>query len=330
MMDSLRFYPKIFLALSFLLVLPVASAHIVSDEGDFYYLTLLHFPPNDAPAAGENTSIQISIFNASTGEPQTGLDVVHERKMHVFVVGKDLKTFAHIHPEDSPDGFDMIDRGTYSLDYVFPSAGVYLIAVDYTINGRTIVKNFLFDVTGENKLDKPNLELSREGTFDGYHVTLNAPEKILVGQEVEFGYHIERGGVEVKDLQHLLGSEMHVVDVRSDMTDAGHTHAYIPGHTLHIGSMPQRYYGPDIPVRHTFGMSGKYVLFGQFMHDDKIVTTRFVVNVEDSPEYHAIVILIYVGIAAFAFYVFRYEIIGLLTKNRKAKFINRKRTKILS
>lgn len=42
------------------------------------------------------------------------------------------------------------------------------------------------------------------------------------------------------------------------------------------------YPGPLVPIEHKFKLPGKYVLFGQFFHKEKVVTTRFVVDVKNT------------------------------------------------
>lgn len=307
----------------------VASAHFTSGDLDPYFYTVVHTSPYDPPIAGQFTQIFVSIFNTSSGEPVTDLDVVHKRRLHIFMVSEDFEHFAHFHPDDFQLGLNDSYKGVYSAFYAFPAAGRYLMVADYTVGGRNSLKSFPIDAYNERGspgtlMSPRDIDYSRSGTFDGYGVTLEAPSNIKARTETALDYRIERGGEGVTDLQNLLGSAMHVLVVKTDLTNASHTHAYIPSHTLHVGTMAQRYYGPVVPVRFTFPSGGDYAVFSQFMHDNRTVTTRFFVHVEESLlETIAVNLLGYssvVVILIFVIVVFRDEIRRILkragSKNR--------------
>lgn len=306
----------IFLAVAVFSSFGAVSAHFTSDFDPNFY-TMLHFQPNDPPVAGEPSEMIVSAFNATTGDPITELDIVHERMMHFFIVGDDFETFFHTHVEDYPDGANESYRGVYKTGYTFPKAGFYSVIVDYTSSGKNTIRNFVVwsseDVRGEtperNGFDP---DLSRDGVFDGYSVSLAAPDQIMVGEEVALDHHIEFGGEPVRDLQNLLGSAMHVVIIKTDLSYASHTHAYVPSHFIHAGTMAQRYYGPDVPVRHTFTQPGDYAVFGQFMHDGEVVTTRFFVRVDDNFAGYVIAYGLYAAVIAFGAFVFRDELSGMI------------------
>lgn len=318
----------ILLALPLLLIAGVASAHFSSGDLDPYFYTVVHTSPYDPPIAGQLSQVFVSIFNTSSGEPVSDLDVVHERRLHIFVLSGDFEHFAHFHPDDFPLGLNDSYKGVYSAFYAFPDTGRYLMVVDYTVNGRNALKSFQIDAysergTSESVMGPPVVDYSRSGSFDGYDVSLEAPVEIRPRVEVPLDFRIERDGTEVTDLQNLLGSAMHVVVARTDLTNASHTHAYIPSHTLHVGSMAQRYYGPVVPVRFTFPSGGDYVVFGQFRHDDRIVTTKFFVHVkEDLLESIAVNLVGYssiIIILIFVIVVFRDEIRGVLSRGKAKK-----------
>ena len=306
----------------------VASAHFTSGDIDPYFYTVVHTAPYDPPVAGQLTQVFVNIFNTSSGEPVSDLDVVHDRRLHMFIISEDFEEFVHTHPDDYELGLNESDRGSYFVFYSFPKVGKYLIVADYTVGGRNAVKSFPITAYSEggtysSEMAKPVFDYSKSGNFDGYDIYLESPAEVESGKEVNLDYRIERGGDGVTDLQNLLGSAMHVVVVKSDMTNVSHTHAYVPSHTLHVGSMPQRYSGPVVPVRYTFPSGGDYVVFSQFMHDDRVVTTRFFVSVkEDILQAVTVNVLGYVSVAVilvFVIFVFRDELNGLLKRVRQKK-----------
>ncbi|WP_223167979.1 hypothetical protein [Nonomuraea sp. SYSU D8015] len=75
------------------------------------------------------------------GEPVTGYEVEHEKKMHFIVVSRDLASFQHLHPEMAADGVwsvkltlgaDLLVAGDYAPR---APAGVSRTA---TVDGHTV------------------------------------------------------------------------------------------------------------------------------------------------------------------------------------------------
>ncbi len=62
--------------------------------------------------AGQGLEIRIS----DASGPVKDFDTVHERKLHFIVVTKDLKSFAHVHPELRPDGSFLLQEPLISGD----------------------------------------------------------------------------------------------------------------------------------------------------------------------------------------------------------------------
>ncbi len=53
---------------------------------------------------GRVSGLALSVREPDTNAPVTRLSVVHEKLLHLFVVSRDLRYFAHLHPEQRPDG----------------------------------------------------------------------------------------------------------------------------------------------------------------------------------------------------------------------------------
>lgn len=56
--------------------------------------------------------------------------VVHEKKMHVVIVSKDLSVFFHEHPTFTA-------QGNYDVPFTFKTGGDYVVYEDYTPAGDT-------------------------------------------------------------------------------------------------------------------------------------------------------------------------------------------------
>lgn len=297
-----------------LLVLQGAYAHYFVTSND-YYSTLMWTSPNEPPVAGVPTQVYFFVSNTSTGEPLPSLDVVHERLMHVFIVGQDFQTFVHTHPDDFPNGTSQGSKGIYSLSYVFPRPGLYSVVSDYTYNGLNVIHDFNIQVVGNGtKMGAPQLDYSRNGTFDGYDVSINLSEEPVAGKEVEIDYHLSQNGSDVRDLQLLLGTETHVAIFKDDLSTAGHTHAYIPGHFVHLVAMPQKYTGPNVPVRYTFTDPGNYVVFAQFKDHGQIITTKFALHVADNVVNTVTIVAGFGFVSVFIFFLFKSEIMKLVRR----------------
>ena len=61
-----------------------------------------------------------------------------------------------------------------------------------------------------------------------------------------------------------------------------------------MGSRPQRYTGPEVPLQYTFISTGIHAVFVQFQHQGEVVTARFLLDVEEAerPPYKAIVLAV--------------------------------------
>lgn len=256
---------KALLILLFVLAAAGVSAHTAL-SGEVAY----SFSPHEPPRAGTPSTIHFFVDGA--------LDVVHERQLHVFIVGEDMRTFAHIHPEDFPDG---MGPGEYRVHYPFPYAGNYALIIDYSRENVGHLGTAVIQVDGSAGFPRQNPEPVLSKRYGNYSVTLKAPD-LTAGEEAELTYVIERDGLPVRDLQQYLGSEIHVLAIRDDLTNAGHTHAYSEHHAGHTGGM-QMHFGPTVPVRYAFPAPGNYTLFGQFKAGDDVVTTDFVVTVQQTP-----------------------------------------------
>lgn len=317
---SAETFAKVFLfsmsSLAMFLVVPAVQAHYVSsDDLNLDYYTAFSFYPSEPPITGEETKTRIDLYNATTGDPLAELNVVHEKKMHVFIVGQDLNEFTHTHPDDYPNGTINEDIGTYEILHNFTKSGKYLIMSDYTVRGTNVVKKSVFQVSGSEQMGPVTNEFD-DGDV-GYDAVLSSDGPIEVGRESAMTIDLTKDGMPIRDLQMYLGSEMHVFIVKDDFSKAGHTHAYRPGHNMHFGNMSQVYYGPSIPVRYNFQDAGRYALFVMFKHDGNVVTERISVDVGYNPVGYLLVYGLYAAIAGFATLMFRDEVIGFFKKIKR-------------
>ncbi len=77
---------------------------------------------------GSACAVVLSVFRPDSDEPVTRFETVHERQYHLFVISQDMEHFAHIHPEQQPNG-------SWALDVTLPKAGYYKVLSDFMPSG---------------------------------------------------------------------------------------------------------------------------------------------------------------------------------------------------
>ena len=247
----------------------------------------------------------------------------HERLIHVIAINDDFNFFTHIHPEDETVlTTDMFDKGIFPFHLTFPGAGRYLIAANFKYKGEAVSFTKIFDV-GQRNISSLEKDFSREKTFEGYNVAFNGEEKIIAGREAHIKYTISKDVHPVANLAPYLGAAMHFAIVSADLSSFAHTHGTLTdesmytmmdghdnsdGHhefdfirrvSAHGGptedsrglmndneeheDLPSAF-GPDIYFHYAFPRPGIYAIFGEFEHEGKVVTTKFMVEVEPSAD----------------------------------------------
>lgn len=261
---------------------PTENVLIGQPDGP-YRLTLALAPPR--PRAGQEVFFTYRITDLRTKQPVRDLQILHERVLHTFIVSDDFTTFAHVHHEDFfPLTPQDLANATFRYPYVFPRAGEYLVAGEFTHKDRSWMKQLRVRIEGERPQSRQAPDLRRRKTFGAYDVSLAiSPDPPIAGHDAEFVIRLARGGVPVTDLKPYLGTEVHMATWRLDGEHFGHQHPYTPqmaammammrdhrrdpGHMaammvqLMRGPTRQVYFGPELPVHHVFPTSGTYVLF---------------------------------------------------------------------
>ncbi len=260
-----------------------------------------------APLPAQPARLDFQLLESATARPVTDLQVVHERRLHTFIVARDFSSFAHLHQEDSrPLSAEDLAAGRFSFDYTFPKGGRYRVQTEFTHRNRSWFKSFDIDV-GEPPSSLPQvLDLARSQTVGAYTATLAVtPEPLTAGREVALQLNLTRGGEPVQDLQLWLGSEVHAALWRMDLRAFAHTHSDTPemaamreqmqGHQmsaaetaammLAMSAKPaQRVFpGPSVPMRFNFPSAGTWVMFCQLAPGGEPVVFRFMLNVNPAP-----------------------------------------------
>ena len=207
------------------------------------------------------------------------LEQVHDKKMHLIIVSKDLSYFEHIHPEYNADGsyqIKVLPKGqTYTNgigqnETTFPFGGEFIMYQDYSPSGAGHqLGRIPVTVKGKERLPVKYTADNRTWSKDGYKVDLSFDKpEVKTSQSLSMKVTITRDGKPVTNLENYLGALGHMVVISED------TQEY-----LHVHPMDSDKKGPEIVFHTTFEKPGIYRAFLQFLHDGKIQTSDFVVKV---------------------------------------------------
>ena len=183
------------------------------------------------------------------GKPFTRLDTVHgEPPLHLILVRRDLAGYVHVHPRRDGD--------TFTTGITLPSPGIWRAYADFEVGGKKIVLGRDVFVPGEftpQRLATPQ----RTARADGYDIRLR--------HGTDLTFEINRGGRPVFPLQPYLGAAGHLVAIRKD--DLAYLHVH-PRESSRPGT---------ITFEAELSEPGRYALFLQFRHGDKVHTVPFTV-----------------------------------------------------
>lgn len=221
---------------------------LVSDRG-------YTFTPVDAPV-GE-FAFRIT---GPDGHPVTAFDTVHDKRMHLIVVRRDLTGFRHVHPEMAPDG-------TWRVASPLGAPGSWRAFADFTPTGGQPLTLGVDVAVGGDFVPRPLPEPAATATVDGYTVTLSGT--LRPGTTSELRLRVSRAGAPVTDLAPHLGAYGHLVALRQG--DLAYLHVHPDGSPGDGRTRP----GPEIVFLAEVPSAGTYRLFLDFQHDDVVRTAEF-------------------------------------------------------
>jgi putative copper export protein len=237
--------------------------------------------------AGRPAQLTFTVVHPD-GSPVRELSITHDRIIHAVVIGEDLETFAHLHPEDlGPVTPGMREAGRYVINYTFPAAGRYILALDYAVRGQFFAQQFPLVVGGTPRPPLPAIDDARVRSIGDYEVWFRAvPEVPVAGKPAVISYTVLRDGAPVKDLAPFLAAPAHLAIVRSDLGTVQHLHAdaaETPRSTScpggHAHASPPARFGPSFHAHPVFAAPGTYRIFAQFLHNGTVLRPYFDVRV---------------------------------------------------
>ncbi|MER7456361.1 hypothetical protein [Micromonospora sp. NPDC126480] len=194
------------------------------------------------------------------GATLTDFEVVHERRMHLILVGRDLAGYQHVHPEMAPDG-------TWRTRVVPTAAGPLRVIADFRPRGTPTQVVLGVDVPVPGRYAPRPLDPPEETILvDGYTVTLDGG--LRAGESNQVLVWLGRDGKPVNDLQRHLGAYGHLVALRQG--DLAYLHVH-PAAASRPSSVVA--FGVTVPA------AGTYRLFFEFRHLDRVHVAAFTVTV---------------------------------------------------
>ncbi len=227
--------------------------------------------------AGQKTRFQFTISHPITGARVDSFADVHDKLFHLFVVSRDLKEFAHIHPE-------RLGNGAFVIEHTLPKAGHYMLFCDFMPvgGGPQLVAAPLVTAGFEGDIASAAPNLKEDDSFvktvDGVKVELLAERrKLVAGEESDMPIHFEdvATGQPIKDLQRYLGAFGHAMMLSEDMQEYVHSHPaeMLEGTAITSGG------GPDLTFHALFPKPGHYRIWLQFQRRDRLSTLPITVRV---------------------------------------------------
>lgn len=206
--------------------------------------------------------LRLAVTHPGTRQVVRKFSIVHERPMHLFLVGDGLEYFAHEHPAPQRDG-------VFMLDVRLPRPGPYMAIAEFLPEGGTPQTFQQLFTTGEafGRAATPAIDVAPK-IADGMRVSLDA-SLVKAGDSKALTFRIAdaASGTPVTDLEPYLGASAHLLVVPVDLTEALH------GHPTEEGRGPSISFAPLVPSE------GRYKVWIQFQRAGKVSTAGFVIEV---------------------------------------------------
>lgn len=251
---------------------PKCGMTLVAAAGDYtpYALDFSLEPRTLRP--NQNTHVAFFVRRPSTGAVVRRFASVHERLFHLFVVGRDLEYFAHLHPV-------LGGNGALGVDLAVPKAGPYELIADFMPEGGApqLIHRAVVTAGYTGALSAvPALAADLTEKTDGnVRVRLTPPDpRARREQLLTFELHDPANGTPLTDIEPYLGANGHLLIASADFAAVFHSHPVAEVSSAH---------GPTVVFQVLFPQAGMYRLWAQFQRGGRVATVPFTVSIEDVP-----------------------------------------------
>jgi len=251
---------------------------------------------------GNPLSFSFQLFNKQTNQTQTQFDIDAEKKVHVFLVSKDQKTYKHVHPVISPNGTLQINsqdpKEGFSTKDIGP--GDYYLYAQFKPTGSSDDQVLMEPVhLGSADAHTPSSTLTPDTNqiknIDGYTVQMTNPPTTTDGSDTSMSnmqgmnmptLTITQNGKPVY-LRPYLGMASHATILSQDGTEFEHVHPMLNSNQT-LQQNGQTFYQGPIQFHTNISKPGTYTMFSQFLIDNgttqgKLITVPYTFNVHAKP-----------------------------------------------
>jgi hypothetical protein len=140
--------------------------------------------------AGRRTKLILSVTEQRSGNHIRDFELVHDKLMHLIIVGDDLSYLAHIHPL-----YLKKSRENFTVFHTFPESGRYKLWIDFKPkSGNQTLVAFMVKVTG-SPLHKPSTlvydrKYVKESIDRKYQISLKLPERLVAHNDTNIMFSI--------------------------------------------------------------------------------------------------------------------------------------------
>jgi len=226
-----------------------------------YRMRVEFLPPRRGSGA---SGLKLMLADPSGTRPS--LLTVHDKQLHLFVIGEDLSYFQHVHPDERSDG-------TFEWIQDVP-AGEYMVIADFMPAGGTpqMVQRAIVTRGSDWPSVRPtaaSLPPSSLASIDGVRASLASPA-LVAGQTatVRVSLAEERTGNTIIDLEPYLAAPAHALMASADLT-----------HVVHVHPQEQETFGPTLSFEVLPAVEGTYKLWVQVQRHGHVSTFPFVLSV---------------------------------------------------
>jgi len=222
------------------------------------------------PEAGKPVTLGLSFRVHGATSDITDFEVVHEQRLHTFVVSDDMSFFAHVHPQPVDT-----QPGLWTLVQVFPAPGTYYIYNDLTSTsvGPAVTRSTV-TVPGTAPAPEPLMvDTAMTKTFGGLQVMLMTKPAQLTAGDAILEYTVSDASGPVHDLEPYLGAFGHLFILKDDKVTMAHAHP------SGAAPAPGDHAGPTVSFHTVLPAPGRYKLWAQLKRGGQVVTTDWTVDV---------------------------------------------------
>jgi hypothetical protein len=251
---------------------PTCGMTLVAAAGDYTPYTLDFSLEPRTLRPNQTTHVEFFVRRPSTGAIVRRFASVHERLFHLFVVGRDLGYFAHLHPV-------LRDNGSLGVDLTVPKPGPYELVADFMPEGgapqlihRAVVTA---GYTGALSVVPAVAQDMTEKADGNLRVRLTPPDRRARREQLlTFELLDPASGAPVTDLEPYLGANGHLLVASADFAAVFHSHPVAEVSSPH---------GPTVVFQVLFPQAGMYRLWGQFQRGGRVATVPFTIAIEEVP-----------------------------------------------